>query len=102
MVSRQPSRVEQHSREPNVGLGSNIDYVAMRDVSAGEELTVDYALLDDYDGHEIMACHCNSASCRRVIGGHDWRRRDLQRKYKVYFSWCLQRRIAEISGGTYE
>jgi SET domain-containing protein len=55
-----------HSREPNVGFAGNIVLVAMRDVTAGEELTADYALFDDYDGH--MACHCNTASCRRVIG----------------------------------
>ncbi|MGH3970290.1 MAG: SET domain-containing protein [Mycobacterium sp.] len=85
-----------HSCEPNVGLAGNIVYVAMRDVSAGEELTIDYALFDDYDGHEIMACHCNTASCRRVIDGHDWRRGDLQRRYRGYFSWYLQRKIDEI------
>jgi hypothetical protein len=47
----------------------------MREVTAGEELTTDYALFDDYDGQ--MTCHCNTASCRRVIDWHDWRRSDL-------------------------
>lgn len=85
-----------HSCEPNVGLAGNIVYVAMCDVAAGEELTIDYALFDDYEGQEILACHCNTASCRGVIGGHDWRRGDLQRKYKGYFSWYLQRKITEM------
>ena len=71
-------------------------YVAMRDVTAGEELTIDYALFDNYDGQEIMSCHCNTASCRGVIDGHDWRRPDLQRKYHGYFSWYLQRKITEM------
>jgi uncharacterized protein len=62
-----------HSCDPNVGFAGNIVLVAMRDVSAGEELTTDYALFDDYDGD--MACHCNTAQCRRVIGGRDWRPR---------------------------
>jgi uncharacterized protein len=57
-------------------------------VSAGEELTTDYAPFDDYDGD--MACHCNTAHCRRVIGGSDWRRSELQRRYHGYFSWYLQ------------
>ncbi|MGB9250426.1 MAG: SET domain-containing protein-lysine N-methyltransferase [Mycobacterium sp.] len=85
-----------HSCEPNVGLAGNIVYVAMRDVAAGEELTIDYALFDDYEGQEILACHCKTASCRGVIGGHDWRRSELQRKYKGYFSWYLQRKITEM------
>jgi uncharacterized protein len=42
------------------------------------ELTTDYALFDDYEGR--MTCHYNTASCRRVIDGHDWRRTDLQRR----------------------
>jgi hypothetical protein len=65
-----------HSREPNVGFAGNIVLVAMREVIAGEELTTDYALFDDY--HGLMTCRCNSAACRRVIDWHDWRRRDLR------------------------
>jgi uncharacterized protein len=86
-----------HSCEPNVGFAGNIVLIAMRAVSAGEELTTDYALFDDYDGQ--MTCFCNTASCRRVIDGHAWRRADLQRKYRGYFSWYLQRKIDEMSSG---
>lgn len=49
-----------HSCEPNVGFAGNIVLVAMREVTAGEELTTDYALFDDYDGQ--MNCRCNTAS----------------------------------------
>jgi uncharacterized protein len=76
-----------HSCEPNVGFAGNIVLVAMRDVDAGEELTTDYALFDDYDG--AMECHCGTASCRGTIGGRDWQRADLQRKYGSYFSTYL-------------
>jgi hypothetical protein len=82
-----------HSCEPNVGFAGNIVLVAMREVNAGEELTTDYALFDDSDGQ--MTCHCNTASCRRVIDGRDWWRDDLQRRYHRYFSWYLQHKIAE-------
>jgi uncharacterized protein len=85
-----------HSCDPNVGFAGNIVLVAMCDVSAGEELTTDYALFDDYD--EDMACHCNTAQCRRVIGGRDWRRSELQRRYHGYFSWYLQEKIAATYG----
>lgn len=30
--------------EPNVGLGGNVLLVSMRDILAGEELTLDYAM----------------------------------------------------------
>ena len=81
-----------HSCEPNVGFAGNIVLVAMRDISPGEELTTDYALFDDYDG--TMECRCGARSCRGVIGGRDWQRPDLRRRYGNYFSWYLQRKMA--------
>lgn len=79
-----------HSCEPNVGFAGNINLVAMRDIGAGEELTTDYALFDNYDGQ--MACNCGTASCRGTIDGRDWRRPDLQRKHRDYFSAYLRGR----------
>lgn len=62
----------------------------MRDISAGEELTSDYALFDDYDG--TMERRCGTPSCRGTVSGRDWQRPDLQRKYGSYFSAYLLRR----------
>jgi uncharacterized protein len=81
-----------HSCEPNVGFAGNIVLVAMRDISPGEELTTDYALFDDYDG--MMQCQCGTPSCRGAVGGRDWQRPDLQRKYGSYFSSYLLHRLA--------
>jgi uncharacterized protein len=76
-----------HSCEPSVGFAGNIVLVAMRDIGPGEELTTDYALFDNYDG--AMKCRCGTPSCRGTIGGRDWQRPDLQRKYGSYFSSYL-------------
>lgn len=70
--------------------------VAMRDISAGEELTTDYALFDDYDGQ--MECRCGTPSCRSTIGRRDWQRPELQRRYGTYFSWYLLNKIAPKAG----
>lgn len=80
-----------HSCEPNVGFAGNVVLVAMRDVTPGQELTTDYAMFDDYDGS--MTCSCGTARCRGVIDGRDWRRPELQERYRGYFSWYLQRKI---------
>jgi uncharacterized protein len=80
-----------HSCEPNVGFAGNIVLAAMRDISAGEELTTDYALFDDYEGQ--MECRCGASACRGTIDGQDWRRLDLQRKYGSYFSAYLLGRM---------
>jgi hypothetical protein len=68
--------------------------VTMRAVDAGDELTTDNALFDDYDGQ--MLCACGSVTCRHVIDGHDWRLPELQERYRGYFSWYLQRRIGQM------
>lgn len=47
---------------------------------------------DDYDG--AMTCDCGTASCRGTIGGRDWQRPELQRRYGPYFSTYLQQRFA--------
>ena len=80
-----------HSCEPNVGFAGNTVLVAMQDIAPGQELTTDYALFDDYDGD--MECWCRTSSCRGTIGGRDWQRPDLQRKYGTYFSSYLLGRL---------
>jgi SET domain-containing protein len=80
-----------HSCQPNVGFAGNVVLVAMRDVDAGEELTTDYAMFDDYEGS--MDCSCGRPGCRRVVDGRDWMRPELQERYRGYFSWYLQRKM---------
>ena len=80
-----------HSCEPNVGVRGQIVFVAMRAVEAGEELTHDWATTDD-DDYEL-ACRCGARDCRQVITGQDWRRPELQEKYRGYFSFYLEEKI---------
>jgi uncharacterized protein len=80
------------SCEPNVGIQGQIVFVDMRDIAAGEELTLDYETID-HDA-EPMACRCGDAGCRQIITGPDWRRPDLQQKYGTYFAWYLLEKIA--------
>ncbi len=82
-----------HSCDPNIGIQGQIVFVAMRAISAGEELTHDWATTDD-DNYEMRCC-CGSQNCRQTITGQDWRRKDLQKKYRGYISWYLQRKITQ-------
>lgn len=80
-----------HSCEPNVGVEGQIVFVALRDIAPGEELTHDWAMTDDDDGR--MSCRCGAPGCRRTVTGKDWRRKELQEKYRGHFSWYLERKI---------
>lgn len=83
-----------HSCDPNIGLQGQIVFVAMRDITAGEELTHDWAMTDD-DQSELE-CRCGAACCRGVVTGQDWRRPDLQEKYRGYMSSYLTEKIRRL------
>jgi len=81
-----------HSCEANLGVRGEITFLAMRDISAGEELTHDWAMTDDDD--YSVECNCGAANCRKILTGKDWQRPDLQKRYAGYFSAYLARKIA--------
>lgn len=80
-----------HSCNPNIGFDGQITYVAMRDISPGEELCHDYAMerTDNYS----LECLCGSIHCRHTITGDDWKIHELQQRYDCYFSSYVLRKI---------
>ena len=94
-----PSRLEEHqiklyfnhSCTPNCGMHGEITFVAIRDIAAGEELTIDYAFVDNED--YSFECHCGSPNCRHTITGYDWKIKELQDKYYPYFAQYLKDKI---------
>ena len=82
-----------HSCNPNCGIRGEITFVAMRDINVDEELTIDYAFLDNED--YSFACTCGEPTCRSVVTGRDWLRKDIQAKYYDYFAAYLKEKIKE-------
>ena len=80
-----------HSCDANTAIQGQIVLVAMKDVAAGDELTIDWATTDDLDF--TLACRCGAASCRGTLTGKDWTKPELQAKYAGWFCWFLQRKI---------
>jgi hypothetical protein len=83
-----------HSCDPALWMANDVTLTARRDVAAGEEITVDYALHSDDPAWE-MACACGSPQCRHIIRGDDWKRPELQERYEGHFVPYLNRRIAQ-------
>jgi uncharacterized protein len=72
-----PATLLNHSCAPNLGVRENqccaYDFVALRDILAGEELAFDYAMTE----HSLVAslsCCCGSVACRGEI--RPWSERD--------------------------
>lgn len=85
-----------HSCAPNAGLLGQVSLVALREIEPGEEICFDYATSDGCDYDEFDCC-CGSAQCRKRIGGDDWRRPELQLRYRGHFSPYLQQRIDTLA-----
>jgi hypothetical protein len=81
-----------HSCNPNAGLSGQIGLVAMRDIKIGEEVCFDYAMSDTMPYDEFN-CGCGSKNCRRTVGGNDWQKPVLQKRYAGYFAPHVQRKI---------
>ncbi len=93
--SPEPADYLNHSCSPNAGMNGQIAVVAMRGIHAGEEICIDYAMVDGspYDQFE---CHCGEPECRGAVTGEDWARTELWERYRGYFSPYLQRRIETL------
>lgn len=87
-----------HSCNPNAGLQGQIMLLAMRDIAAGDQVCFDYATVLDAPGYRFD-CQCGSPECRGVVTGEDWKLRELQRRYRGWFSWHLERKIARVRSG---
>ena len=94
-----------HSCNPNLGVRGQRTTVALRDIKAGEELTLDYAMIATNEPFAWLPiapayhfkCLCGSVDCRKVITGNDWKRGDLQEKYAGYFSSYLAEKICKLN-----
>lgn len=61
-----PGVFANHSCNPNAGIVDDIWLIAIRNISAGEEILYDYSTTM-WEGHWTMDCACNSPQCRGLI-----------------------------------
>lgn len=89
-----------HSCDPNLWMSDEVTLTARRDIAAGEELTLDYAMIEDHEEWVgPFECRCGSPVCRGRFTGRDWRREDLQTRYGQHFSPFLNKRIRRLRAG---
>ncbi len=86
-----------HSCDPNLWLLDEVTLVARRQIGAGEEVTMDYAMhFADSAWTMRNSCQCGSTLCRHTITGRDWMMRGLQERYAGHFSPFLNERITRL------
>ena len=72
-------------------MHGEITFIAIRDIQPNEELTIDYAFIDNEN--YSFECHSGSRHCRHIITGYDWKIKKLQVKYYPYFAQYLKDKI---------
>ncbi len=101
-----PDQVEgsiNHSCDSNLWMNDEVTIAARRDIAAGEELTLDYALVtSDPTWRLDRPCQCDSPRCRHVVTGGDWRLLDVRRRYAGHFAPFLNTRIETLNRFTDE
>ena len=81
-----------HCCHPNVGVKGQITFVALRDIQSGEELTYDYCMTES-DPDYSFELSCDKDNCRKRLTGNDWKNKELQERYKGYFSKYIEDKI---------
>ena len=77
-VTNQSNRMEKwfgSFDNPILGVQGWIAFVAPRDTIADEELTCDYAMIDDDPGE--MECNCKSPVFRKLIRARDCMKKEV-------------------------
>ena len=74
-----PARFLNHSCEPNACIRDQ-EFVALRDISPGEEFRFDYSTTMD-EGFWMIPCRCGEATCRGTIRDFKYLSPELRRKY---------------------
>ena len=80
-----PADYVNHSCDPNCGIVGGVLLVTRRSVEADEELCFDYAMTDS-DDYDEFTCLCETAACRGVVRGTDWKLGELRTRYDGWFS----------------
>jgi hypothetical protein len=81
-----------HSCDGNCGFNDDGDFVAIKDIQPGEELTYDYGLAESNPNFK-MRCACGSKMCRKIITGNDWKDEEFQSKNEEHMLPYLRKLI---------
>lgn len=72
-----------HSCEPNLAISHEREFVALRDIDPGEELTFDYSISED-ELLWTMKCDCGTKRCRGTIGAIQLLPTEVVEGYRPY------------------
>ncbi|MDB5264592.1 MAG: nuclear protein [Parcubacteria group bacterium] len=94
-----PNQYLNHSCNPNSGIKGTVTMVALKDIREGEEITVDYSIIEGDDLWE-MPCSCGEANCRKVIRSIRYIPNEQFKKYLPYVPTYFKKLYLKHQQGT--
>lgn len=81
-----PYKFLNHSCEPNIGIKGKVGLIALKDIKEGEEIAIDYSIIEGDDRWQ-MECLCgNNKKCRKVIRSIHFLPKKTFNKYFPYIA----------------
>ena len=93
-----PNLYWNHSCNPNAGLKGKVSVFAIRNITKGEEITIDYSTIEETDGWE-MKCGCGEKNCRKVIKSIQYLPEKTFDKYMPYIPTYFKKRYLKLNSG---
>jgi len=78
-----PNKYLNHSCNPNAGIRGSVTMVAIKNINEGEEITVDYSIIEG-DHMWEMECKCGEKNCRKIIRSVQFLSERQFKKYLPY------------------
>lgn len=75
-----PFHLSNHCCQPNCGINRQMEFITLRDINAGEELSWDYST-SMMERHWTMQCDCGYHDCRHFIGDFDMLSAHIRERY---------------------
>lgn len=72
-----------HSCNPNCGIKGKVHVKALKNISKGSEVTIDYSITE-MDKMWHMNCNCGSKNCRKIIRSIQFLPKKTYLKYNPY------------------
>lgn len=85
-----PFRYINHSCDPNAAIAGIKTVVALEEIKAGEEVTIDYSMTDA-DPYWNITCHCGTKTCRKDIRAIYTVPQEVFRRHMPYVPRYFQR-----------
>ena len=95
-----PCKYLNHSCNPTAGVRGRIKIYALRAIKKGEEVTVDYSIIEPNLLWE-MRCNCGAKNCRKIIRSIQSLPRAVYTSYTPYVPTYFQKLYARAHSGSH-